>query len=82
MNQDRTALDHDEGPVFAVRLIDRRTGEVPRVNGNPLSLLTRSPHRAVAELLQGRNASHWLTQVEPLEPSPVPARRPAMAARG
>ncbi|ATQ57754.1 hypothetical protein [Paracoccus yeei] len=74
MSQENTALEHDDGPMFAVRLIDRRTGEVPRVNGNPLSLLTRSPRRAVAELLRGRSGAHWQTQVEPLEQAPRPRR--------
>lgn len=75
MTQDHTALDQHDGPMFSVRLIDRRTGEVPRVNGNPLSLLTRFPRRAVAELLHGRNGTHWHAQVEPLEAAR--ARRPA-----
>ena len=74
MSQENTALEHYDGPMFAVRLIDRRTGEVPRVNGNPLSLLTRSPRRAVAELLRGRSGPHWQTQVEPLEQAPRPRR--------
>ena len=39
-------------PTCAVRLIDRRTGSVHRVNGTPLVVFTRNPDEAVADLLQ------------------------------
>ncbi len=54
-------------PAYAVQLIDRRTGRVHRVNGSPLILLTRRPDDAVAELLDGRDATVWETRIDPIE---------------
>jgi hypothetical protein len=48
----------------AVRLIDRRTGLTHRVNGSPLVIFTRNPAEAVADLLEGRDASVWEARVE------------------
>lgn len=62
--------------LFEVRLIDRRTGEVPRVNGKPLSFLTHAPRHAAAELLRGRNRALWRTHVEPVEPPRRDGRGP------
>lgn len=53
-------------PVFSIRLIDRRTGEVPRVNGNPVSFLTSAPRLAVEELLKGRDREKWTAEVDRL----------------
>jgi hypothetical protein len=50
----------------AVRLIDRRTGLIHRVNGSPLVLFTRSPDLAAAELLAGRDAAVWEARIEPI----------------
>ena len=50
----------------AVHLIDRRTGQSHRINGRPLVLFTRTPDQAVAELLEGRDASVWEARVEPI----------------
>jgi len=50
----------------AVRLIDRRTGMTHRVNGSPLVLFTRDPAEAMAELLDGRDATVWEARVEPI----------------
>ena len=50
----------------AVRLIDRRTGLTHRVNGSPLVIFTRNPTEAVADLLEGRDASVWEARVEPI----------------
>lgn len=50
----------------AVHLIDRRTGQSHRINGRPLVLFTRTPEEAVAELLEGRDASVWEARVEPI----------------
>jgi hypothetical protein len=50
----------------AVQLIDRRTGQSHRINGRPLVLFTRTPDQAVAELLEGRDASVWEARVEPI----------------
>ena len=58
-----TGSDH---PTCAVRLVDRRTGALHRINGAPLTLFTRRPHEAVAELLAGRDPAHWEARIEPL----------------
>ncbi|WP_238986738.1 hypothetical protein [Paracoccus sp. MKU1] len=52
--------------LFSVRLIDRRTGEVPSVNGIPLSILTQSPRSAVASFMRGRSRMLWRIEVEPV----------------
>lgn len=53
-------------PLFAIRLIDRRTGEVPRLNGKPISFLTATPRQAVEDLLKDRDRSKWIAQVDPV----------------
>jgi hypothetical protein len=53
-------------PTCAVRLIDRRTGSVHRVNGAPLVLFARDPADAAAELMRDRNADHWEIRIEPI----------------
>lgn len=50
----------------AVRLIDRRTGQTHRVNSSPLAIFTRNPDLAVAELLDGRDASVCEARIEPI----------------
>lgn len=54
--------------VCAVRLIDLRTGAVHRINGTPLTILTRNPTEAAAELLSGRDPSVWEARVDALGP--------------
>ncbi len=54
--------------LFAVRLIDRRTGEVPCLNGIPLSVLTRAPRATARSFMRGRNQHLWRTEVEPVSP--------------
>lgn len=51
----------------AVRLIDRRTGTVLRLNGSPLVLYTRNPDQAAADLLEGRDPAVWDVRVEHIE---------------
>jgi len=51
----------------AVRLIDRRTGAAHRINGRPLTLFTRRPQEAAAELLEGRDPAHWEVRIDPIE---------------
>ncbi|NEX47903.1 hypothetical protein G3572_16960 [Rhodobacter sp. ETT8] len=51
-----------------VRLIDRRTGAAHRINGTPLTLYTRRPAEAAAELLQGRDPALWEARVELIDP--------------
>ena len=53
-------------PVCAVRLVDRRTGTVHRVNGAPLILFTRDTGAAAAELLSNRDRSLWDVRIDPL----------------
>jgi hypothetical protein len=55
--------------AWAVRLIDRRTGTSPRRNGSPLVMLTATPDAAAAELLAGRDSTHWETRAEPIGPA-------------
>jgi hypothetical protein len=52
----------------AVRLVDRRTGALHRINGRPLTLFSRRPAEAAAELLEGRDPSVWEALIEPLDP--------------
>ena len=54
--------------LCSVRLIDRRTGTALRLNGQPLALFTRDPQTAAAELLAGRDATHWEVRIDRLEP--------------
>ena len=64
-------------PTCAVRLVDRRTGALHRINGTPLTLFTRRPAEAVAELLAGRDPAHWEARIEPLVPhQPEQGRAP------
>lgn len=53
-------------PLYSVRLIDRRTGKAHRVNGAPLSTLSREPEIAAASLLEGRNPALWEARIETL----------------
>ncbi|WEF25228.1 hypothetical protein [Paracoccus sp. S3-43] len=65
-----TIQGHDIGaasrPLYSVRLIDRRTGQVHRVNGAPLLALSREPQAAAASLLEGRNPDLWEARIESL----------------
>ncbi|MEI4471460.1 hypothetical protein [Frigidibacter sp. MR17.24] len=54
-------------PIYAIQLVDRRTGRTHRVNGRALTLFSRDPALAVAELLEGRDRRHWQPRVEPLQ---------------
>jgi hypothetical protein len=49
-----------------VRLVDRRTGQAHRINGAPLTLFTRDPDEAAAELLRNRDPRFWEVRVEPI----------------
>lgn len=57
-------------PLCAVTLIDRRTGRPHRVNGAPLTALSRDPDLAATELLAGRDARIWDTRIQPLPGTP------------
>jgi hypothetical protein len=59
-------IDAKARPLYAVRLIDRRTGQVHRVNGAPLLALSREPQEAAASLLEGRDPALWETRIESL----------------
>ena len=54
-------------PTCAVRLVDRRTGLTHRINGSPLTLYTRRPEEAAAELLRNRDTAVWEARIEPLD---------------
>ena len=70
MHQIWTAQDMSAKPegnqLYSVKLIDSRTGEVPSLNGNRLSVLTRAPKAAVKALMQGRDRGLWRAEVEPV----------------
>ncbi|SMO91199.1 hypothetical protein SAMN06265221_11820 [Paracoccus laeviglucosivorans] len=74
-----TAMPVTGGQLFSIKLIDRRTGEVPKLNGNPISFLTSTPRQAVEELLRGRDRENWTAQVDPVGPMGQP---PATAGLG
>lgn len=46
-------------PLFAVSLIDARTGRAHRIGGTPLTLFTRAPEAAAQEMLRNRDPRHW-----------------------
>lgn len=46
-------------PLFAVSLVDTRTGRPHRVGGAVLTLFTRAPDEAAQELLRNRDPSQW-----------------------
>ncbi len=73
MNQFTMAKEFDAKPegelLFSVRLIDCRTNEVPRLNGEPLSVLTRAPRAAALSFMRGRNRRLWRTEIEPVTPN-------------
>lgn len=66
----QTAMPGTPRTTCAVRLIDRRTGLTHRVNGSPLVIFTRNPSEAVADLLEGRDASVWEARIEPIGAEP------------
>ena len=59
-------IDAKTPPLYSIRLIDRRTGQVHRVNGAPLLALSREPQAAAASLLEGRDPALWEARIEPL----------------
>ncbi|MFC3166779.1 MULTISPECIES: hypothetical protein [Paracoccus] len=59
-------IDAAARPLYSILLIDRRTGQVHRVNGAPLLALSREPQAAAASLLQGRDPALWEARIEPL----------------
>lgn len=66
----RTAANPDlamGGPLCQVSLIDIRTGHPLRLNGAVVSVQTRHPQHAAAQLLEGRDASLWQLRINPLE---------------
>jgi hypothetical protein len=52
--------------VFAVRLIDRRTGMPLRMDGRPLVIFTRTPGETAMEALAGRDPALWDLRIERL----------------
>lgn len=59
-------IDEKARPLYSVRLIDRRTGQVHRLNAAPLLALSREPQAAAASLLEGRDPALWEARIEPL----------------
>ena len=46
-------------PLFAVSLIDARTGRPHRVGGTVLTLFTHNPDEAAQHLLRNRDPRQW-----------------------
>jgi hypothetical protein len=63
-----TATDELEeaGAVYALSLVDRRTGAPLRRDGAVLTIFTRTPDAAAAEALRHRDASVWRVRIERL----------------
>jgi hypothetical protein len=59
---------HDNRRTCAVRLIDRRTGQPHKINGTALTIYTRAPDEAAADLLSGRDAAVWEIRIDTLDP--------------
>lgn len=59
-----TADDLANAPLFALTLIDRRSGLPQRVNGRRVVAFTRMPDQAAAEALAGRDRAHWTVRIE------------------
>ena len=55
------------GRACQVMLVDRRTGRPHRVGGRALTLFTRTPSEAAAELLAGRDPALWEVRISPVE---------------
>lgn len=62
-----SAADGMRRLLCAVRLIDRRTGSIHRMNGRPVLVVTRTPKDAVADLMTGRDPAVWETRVDAIE---------------
>ena len=60
------------GCACSVSLVDRRTGQTPRIGGSLLRVFTRDPQNAVAKLLAGRDPQIWEARVQPLESVEAP----------
>lgn len=75
------AAGADMQGTCAVRLIDRRTGAVHRINGTPLLILTRDPQTAAAELLDGRDPTLWEARIEPFADGPRNGKQPQRGRR-
>lgn len=54
-------------PVFAVDLIDRDTGRHHCIADIPVTVMTRDPAEASAELLRNRDRARWTTRALPLQ---------------
>lgn len=54
-------------PVFAVDLIDRVTGRQHCIAGIPVTVLTRNPAEASADLLRNRDTVRWTTRATALK---------------
>lgn len=52
--------------IYAVRLIDRRSGLPMRSNGALVTIYTAFPNEAAAEALKGRSREVWEVRVERL----------------
>jgi hypothetical protein len=51
-------------PLYALRLIDRRSGLPLRTHGGPAVTFTRTPEETAAEALAGRDPTLWEVRIE------------------
>jgi hypothetical protein len=56
-------------PLFAVSLVDARTGRPHRVGGAVMTLFTRNPDEAAQDLLRNRDPRHWRIEARAFAPA-------------
>ena len=78
------ATDHDEGAgaIFALSLVDRRTGAPLRRGGAVQTIFTSTPAETAAEALRGRDGSVWQVRIERLATVEAVSRAPGPSSAG
>lgn len=56
-------------PLFAVSLVDTRTGRPHRIGGAVVTLFARRPDEASEELLRNRDPGQWRIEAKAFAPS-------------
>ena len=46
-------------PCYAIRLVNRHTGEAHRVDGAPLTIVSSDPISAASQLMRNRDPEDW-----------------------
>ena len=52
------------GNIWALRLVDRRSGSTPRINGRFVVAYSTEPEIDAVALLSGRNPSCWMVRAD------------------